>query len=84
MIEKRSLSGIYFRVKNGEKWDNVCFEDLPEDEQKRVMENRNIEWLQSISMQLAKTLKDIAEKFDITAETQMDPLTEAHPPERGG
>lgn len=66
--EKRSLSGIYFRFKNGDKYENRVFEDLPELNQDKMMEGRSEIWLKSLCKQLANTIIRIAEEFDITAE----------------
>lgn len=67
MKEKRNLSGIYFRSKNvlTEKYENVVFEDLSEDEQDKMMEGRSEEWLRSLVKQLANTINDIGNRFDI-------------------
>lgn len=67
MKEKRNLSGIYFRSKNvlTEKYENVVFEDLSEDEQDKNMEGRSEEWLRSLVKQLANTINDIGNRFDI-------------------
>jgi len=66
MKTKRSLSGIYFRHKNeDDKWDNVCFEDLPEWRQDEYLNDRSLEWLKSLAKQLAVTLSEIGEEFDI-------------------
>jgi hypothetical protein len=69
MKERRNLSGIYFRSKNEltEKYDNVVFEDLTEEEQDKMMEGRGEEWLKSLAKQLANTLNNIGEQFDIAA-----------------
>lgn len=63
----RNLSGIYFRSKNEEtgKYDNVVFEDLTEQEQDRVMDGRDIEWLKSLAKILANTINTIGDQFDI-------------------
>lgn len=55
MKTKRSLSDIYFRVKNEEikKFDNVVFEDLSEQQQDEMMNGRSEEWLKSLAKQLA-------------------------------
>ena len=70
MKNKRSLSGIFFRYKNPEtdKWENWCFEDLPEEEQDEFLDNRNTDWLKSLTKGLANTLNLIGDKFDITTE----------------
>jgi hypothetical protein len=50
MRKPRNLSGVYFRYQNPEtdKWENWCFEDLPEKEQHKKMEDREIEWVKSL------------------------------------
>ena len=66
MKTKRSLSGIYFRHQNKDgKWDNVCFEDLPEWRQEEYMNDRSVEVLKSLAKQLANTLNEIGEEFNI-------------------
>ncbi len=70
MKERRNLSGIFFRSLNEKtkKWDNVVFEDLSEEEQDRVMNDRSEEWLKSLAKQLANTLNKIGDQFDILSE----------------
>lgn len=69
MKTKRNLSGIYFRSKNKDgKWDNVCFEDLSDEEQDRIMINYNKDTLMRLAGQLANTINKIAEQFDIMAD----------------
>lgn len=63
----RNLSGIYFRYqKEDGTWGNRCFEELPIEDQRKYMQNRSDEWLQSLCINLADTLYEIGEKFDIT------------------
>lgn len=64
----RNLDGIYFRVKRDEKWDNVCFSDMTEDEMEDVMNNRDIDWLKSMCVQLGKTIRRIGDELDIVCE----------------
>lgn len=28
----RKLDGVYFRIKRNDKWENVCFSDLTEED----------------------------------------------------
>lgn len=65
--EQRNLSGIYFRFKNPEtgEMENRVFEDLLPENQDEIMKDRDIEWLKSLSKQLANTLRDIGDRFDI-------------------
>lgn len=68
MNEKRNLSGIYFRSKRGDKWDNVCFEDLPEAEQDKILEEKQPEFIKGLAKQLAKSLRKIGDQFDILSD----------------
>ncbi len=65
---KRSLSRIYFRTLIKGKWENRTFEDLDPKEQKRVLDGRSEEWLKSLAMQLAVSLRKIGDQFDILSE----------------
>lgn len=69
---KRSLSGAYFRYNNpaNNRWENWCFEDLPENNQKAIMDNKSIEWLRSMCILLANTINRVSEQFDITSESE--------------
>jgi hypothetical protein len=70
MKTKRNLSGIYFRFRNPEteKWENRTFEDLPESDQNKYMAGRDMIWIKSLAKQLAGTLNEIGEQFDIAEE----------------
>lgn len=52
MKTRRNLSGIYFRSKNEEtgRYDNVVFEDLTREEQDKMMEGREVQWLKSLAI----------------------------------
>lgn len=64
----RNLDGIYFRVKRDEKWDNVCFSDMTQDEMENVMNNRDIDWLKSMCVQLGRAIRNIGDQLDIVCE----------------
>lgn len=66
----RDLDGIYFRVKRGEKWDNVCFSDLTDEEMDAVLEGRDKEWLKSVCKILGRTIKRIGDEFDICCDDE--------------
>ena len=68
--EKRNLSGIWFRYKNPitNQVENRVFEDLPEDEQRRQLENRSIEWLQNMCVALAGILRQVGDDFNLISE----------------
>lgn len=61
----RNLDGVYFRMKRGEHYENVCFSDLTEEERNFVLIDRKAEWLASLCCHLADSLKIIGEEFDI-------------------
>jgi len=70
MKVKRNLSGVYFRSKNEEtgKFDNVSFEDLSEEAQYEIMEDRSVEWLRNMIKILADTINEIGEHTGIAKE----------------
>lgn len=61
----RNLDGIYFRVERDNKWQSICFSDLTEDEMRMVMKGKDEKWLQSLAIQLANSIKDIGNQFDL-------------------
>lgn len=63
----RELDGVYFRVKRNDKYDNVCFSDMTEEEMKDVLQGRDTEWLKSLCIILGKKIKEIGDYFDIYA-----------------
>lgn len=64
-IEFRELDGVYFRVKRNEKWQNICFSDLTEEEMDEILKDRNEEWLRSLCKILGQTIRDIGDQLDI-------------------
>ena len=64
----RNLDGIYFRVQRDGKWENACFSDLTQEEMEKVMENRDVDWLKSMCIQLGKTIHRIGDELDIVCE----------------
>lgn len=59
MEKQRNLDGVYFRIKRDDKWKNICFSDLTEEEMDRVMVGRSGEWLRSMCKILGQTMKHI-------------------------
>lgn len=64
----RNLDGVYFRIKREEKYDNVCFSDLTEEQMDEVLKDRDEEWLRNMCKILGKTLKKVGDELDIVAE----------------
>jgi len=52
-MKKRELCGIYFRVKRDGKYENICFTDMTEEEQKRAIYDFSPESLRNMCMVLA-------------------------------
>lgn len=67
MKTRRNLSGIFFREKNHKtgKWENVCFEDLPEDRQKEIVAKNGKEWVGNLAIILSNTLNEIGDQLDL-------------------
>jgi hypothetical protein len=62
---QRNLSGIYFRSKVNGKWINVCFEDLPSEEQDQIISSYTDEQKNIMIKMLANTLKKLGDDLDI-------------------
>jgi hypothetical protein len=60
-----AASGIYFRVKRGDKYENICFEDLARKEQLDFMEGRGEEWLKDLTIKLTETINLLENVIDI-------------------
>lgn len=44
----RNLDGVYFRVKRDDKYQNICFTDLTEEETEEVLNGKSDAWLWSL------------------------------------
>lgn len=55
----RNLDGIYFRIYRDEKWQDICFTDLLNDEVLNVIRNRNEEWFIKMYEELERVLNKI-------------------------
>lgn len=62
---KRNLDGVCFRVKRDEKWEDICFTDLTQDERHFILEGKSDGWLKSMVLHLANVIESIGEDFDI-------------------
>lgn len=70
---QRNLDGVFFRIKRGNKYTNVCFSDLTAEERKEILDKKctqaeAITWLRSMCEILADTLRNIGDEFDIWSE----------------
>ena len=68
LLPHRDLDRVYFRIhEQDDTYDNVCFSDLTEDEQNKVLENRSVKWLKNMCKHLANTIRTIGDQFDLVA-----------------
>lgn len=64
----RNLDGVYFRVKRGGRWGNVCFSDMTPQEREEVIGERPAEWWKTLACILADTLRQIGDQLDLMGE----------------
>lgn len=64
MLE-RNLDGIYFRVKREDKWKNLCFSDLTEEEQKEVLKDKSSDFILQVALAMAKRLREIGDQLGL-------------------
>lgn len=63
--KERDLDGVYFRVCRDGEWGPVCFTDLTNPEQDKVLLGRSEEWLRNMCKILAATIRDIGDQLDL-------------------
>jgi len=64
-MPNRNLDGIYFRVKRGDKYENICWTDLTRDERELLSQNRTLEWWQILAEHLTNVIQNMGNDFDI-------------------
>lgn len=64
----RNLDSMYFRLKVNDKWENVCFSDMTKEEQDKIMDGKDEKWLKQMCKNLAMTIREIGDQFDIAVE----------------
>lgn len=69
-IEKRNLDGAFFRVKRDDKWQNICFSDLTDEEMDAVLNGQTTIWLMSLCKHLGKTIRRLGDRFDICCKVE--------------
>ena len=55
----RNLDGIYFIVKRDDKWQNICFTDLTNEETNIILKDRTEAWLSSMLEVLLKVYDNV-------------------------
>ena len=64
----RNLDGVYFRVKRNNKFENICFSDMTEDEMDKVLEGRDETWFKNMCKILGQTIRQIGDQLDLRCE----------------
>lgn len=65
---KRNLDGCYFRVRRGEKYEDLCFTDLTREEQEELLKDKSPEFIVGLTLHLAKIIRKIGDEFDLRGE----------------
>jgi hypothetical protein len=68
--DQRNLTGIYFRFKNPNNgtFENRTFEDLPESEQDKILQENSEEWKDKMIKILCDKINHIGNELDLYAE----------------
>lgn len=61
----RNLDGIYFRVERDGKWQNLCFSDLTEDEQRKVLKDKSPDFVLQMALNMAARLREIGDQLNL-------------------
>lgn len=64
-MTNRNLDGCYFRIRRGEKYEDLCFSDLTRDEQEELLKNKSPEFIVGLTLHLAKIIRQIGDEFDL-------------------
>lgn len=65
----RKLDRMFFRVKRGGKWLNICVSDMTDEELRaNIFEKKSKEFLEGVITNLVHTLKEIGDTFELTTE----------------
>lgn len=64
-MKKRNLDGCFFRIRRGEKYEDLCFTDLTRDEQEELLKDKSAEFIVGLTLHLAKIIRQIGDEFDL-------------------
>ena len=70
--EFRELDGVYFRVERNNKWQNICFSDLTEEEMTKVLENKDLQWVKNLCRILGKRIREIGDSLGLSCVSEED------------
>jgi len=68
-MNRRNLSGVYIfhKFEDEERREPTCFEDCPVEKQDEWLNSLDSEAVKSLSKNLAKTLRNIGDQFDLAS-----------------
>ena len=64
MLE-RNLDGVYFRIKRDDKWMNLCFTDLTEEEREEVLKDKSQDFVLQLALIMAKRLREVGDQLGL-------------------
>lgn len=72
----RNLDGVFYRVKRGGKWTNVCFSDMTPDERREIIYDRmderpldeQVGYYRRLAELMADQLYGMSEQLGVTCE----------------
>lgn len=64
-MTNRNLDGCYFRIRRGEKYEDLCFSDLTRNEQEELLKDKSPEFIVELTLHLAKIIRQIGDEFDL-------------------
>lgn len=67
-MKKRNISGLFLKEPNpiSNELERICFEDLPEDRQREILQTTPRDFVEELAFRLAKRLREIGDKYDIS------------------
>jgi len=65
MMLERNLDGIYFRIKRDDKWMNLCFTDLTEEEREKVLKDKSQDFVLQLALAMAKRLREVGDQLGL-------------------
>lgn len=67
-MDERNLDGIYFRIKRGDGYRNVCLSDMQEPEIEEVCKDRPPVWYVKVIKHLCNVIKELGDQYDLVGE----------------
>ena len=64
---QRNLDGVYFRIKRDDKWLDICWTDLTQEERNQIGEDKPLDWWKGLAEILTNTLIDVGNQLDLYA-----------------